>query len=440
MGFMRIINDRTYDIIIIGAGPAGLGAAREAARLGARTLVLERRTGSGQLNHPGSAVISPIPGWIPGQVEGEEIYFPNLDLRISRDMILGFLSSKRYFSPGGYEISVDLSKGKRLPVAVVDKPALMQRLTESIQSKGVQVCYSNPASGLLFKKGRVVGVKTHWESFYSGTVISTEGVSRRFCEEAGLFDFSVPARGYLYIAGEEFVTPGAKDMDIGQIFHIGSRYIPVDNAIGSFLITNTGVASLYMMIFLEQPQPISDQMLIDNLQAYKSNEPRIQRLLSGSYTRNRYTSRITLRDAPEHVSLEGFIGAGDSVSSNGIFGILPAMFSGQQAVRSAVQSNKPRSLQKRAFNRILKSTRENVPEGLATENRTLIKISRLTDPEIDQLFRTFGDLDLGPLLLGQKTNLIRDSISWIFKNSPLMFQNPGLALQFFTKILQLKGG
>jgi len=42
----------SYDIAIIGAGPAGLMAARTTARLGLRTLLLEKLPRAGELSHP----------------------------------------------------------------------------------------------------------------------------------------------------------------------------------------------------------------------------------------------------------------------------------------------------------------------------------------------------------------------------------------------------
>ena len=55
----RIINERTYDLAVIGAGPAGMMAAGKAGQSGARVLLLEKNkelgvklliTGKGRCN------------------------------------------------------------------------------------------------------------------------------------------------------------------------------------------------------------------------------------------------------------------------------------------------------------------------------------------------------------------------------------------------------
>ncbi|MFF8710086.1 FAD-dependent oxidoreductase [Streptomyces sp. NPDC015184] len=38
---------RTYDVVVMGGGPSGVPAAVQAARLGARTLLVEKNSGLG---------------------------------------------------------------------------------------------------------------------------------------------------------------------------------------------------------------------------------------------------------------------------------------------------------------------------------------------------------------------------------------------------------
>ncbi|HSP64221.1 MAG TPA: FAD-dependent oxidoreductase, partial [Pyrinomonadaceae bacterium] len=71
-------NNRQCDVVIVGAGPSGLSAARTLARLGFDTVVLERAPAPGGVQFPQSAVLTPVPGFISGRRLFDDLFFPSL--------------------------------------------------------------------------------------------------------------------------------------------------------------------------------------------------------------------------------------------------------------------------------------------------------------------------------------------------------------------------
>lgn len=80
--------DEKRDVVVIGAGPAGLSAARGAARPGLDVLLLEKLSQADELGHPCGAAIAPHPGFVSGQRQHDGLYFPELDLTIRRSLIV----------------------------------------------------------------------------------------------------------------------------------------------------------------------------------------------------------------------------------------------------------------------------------------------------------------------------------------------------------------
>ena len=76
----------SYDVIIVGAGPGGSGAAKAAAEKGLRVLMVEKRQEIGSPKRCGEGLskgsaekmgIEPQPNWVRRSIKGATCYSPN---------------------------------------------------------------------------------------------------------------------------------------------------------------------------------------------------------------------------------------------------------------------------------------------------------------------------------------------------------------------------
>ena len=163
--------DEFYDIVIVGAGPAGSTAARIAAKNGAKVLLLEKDREVGIPVRCGEAVgekgfkrvLEPRPEWIANKIEAVRLVAPDGTIvKIHHDDV-GFILDRKRFD---YDLAMMAAQ------------------------QGAKVITKAYVYGLLNENGFISGVKVlhlgNHREFKAKIVIGADGVESRVGRWAGL--------------------------------------------------------------------------------------------------------------------------------------------------------------------------------------------------------------------------------------------------------------
>jgi digeranylgeranylglycerophospholipid reductase len=181
------------DVIIVGAGPAGLVAARTAAELGISVTIFEE--------HPEVG----IPTHCTGHVSLKGLR--RLTLGLPENVIENEITSAIFHSPYGSTFSMRYST----PVTcVLNRRLFDQKLLDSAVRAGVEISTGVSVTSLIKKKGQVVGVSLKGEEKHvSQIVIDDEGASPTLLKRAG-FQTLDPSKTVNAIQAE---VDGLQDVD-----------------------------------------------------------------------------------------------------------------------------------------------------------------------------------------------------------------------------------
>jgi len=163
---------KNFDIIVVGAGPAGLLAAGRAAELGAKVLILEKMyapgrklliTGKGRCNITNSAEIS----------EFIKHVFP--DGRFLRSAFSNYFSEDIIELLQRFGVESTLERGGRYFPASNKSLDILNALLDWINKLGVEIKCNQRVEKLLVENGKITGVKASGENFAAQKVIIATG-------------------------------------------------------------------------------------------------------------------------------------------------------------------------------------------------------------------------------------------------------------------------
>jgi len=170
-----MIENQTYDVIVIGAGPAGMMAAGQAALAGARVILLEKTdapgkklsiTGKRRCNLTNSV---DLPTFI-NRFGPNGRFLHQAFGHFFRDDLLDFLKT--------IGINTETERGGRIFPSNGDAAFITQQLSQWTHESGVRIALRSPVNHLIIKNGNITAVGTRdKQNFPTKAVILCTGGS-----------------------------------------------------------------------------------------------------------------------------------------------------------------------------------------------------------------------------------------------------------------------
>jgi electron transfer flavoprotein-quinone oxidoreductase len=278
----------TFDVIIVGAGLAGLGAAYTFAGSGLEVLVLERGDYPGSKNITGGRIyVNPIRDLFPGLFEKAP-----LERFIAREELTLMAKDRSVaLTYSGNELRKEPYQSYSILRVKFDR-----WLAEQVEEQGVMVLSKIRVDDVIKENGKISGVLAGGDELRADVVIACDGVLSLLSEKAGLQ--SSPSPQHFALGIKEVIT-----LDSGVIndrFTLqgneGAAHLFIGEVTrgkfgGGFLYTNRESLSLGVVIGIEDAMdkklPIEVPAL---LEAFK-NRPEIAPLIKGG-TSVEYSAHI----------------------------------------------------------------------------------------------------------------------------------------------------
>jgi electron transfer flavoprotein-quinone oxidoreductase len=273
-------NGEELDVIVVGAGLAGLACAYEAANAGLQVAVLERGDAAGSKSLSGGRLyLQPVQGLCNDFLENA----PFERSVVSESIVLTNDSSSVTFRMDNGNVS-------ETPNSVtVLMSRLNRHLAEKVTEKGAMVLPQQKVDELIRENGKVVGVKIGPEELRARVVVAADGVLSFIAQEVGLRSghstdsYGVGIKEIIQLDSSKIedrfnLTPGqgAARLYMGKI----TQGLPG----GGFIYTNIDTLSIGIVVHMKALRDWkSESESWELLEAFKAR-PDVAPLLAGGKT------------------------------------------------------------------------------------------------------------------------------------------------------------
>jgi len=192
------------DVVVIGAGPAGLIAAREAAERGAKVTVLEEHKEIG------------VPCHCPGLLSIKGL--KDVAIPLNANFIQNRLRGARFYSPSGLSFTVER---KEDVACVIDRTKFDKFLAQQATRAGAEIKLQSKVQQVN-RHNKGITVSGPWGSISAGVVIDAEGVNSRLVKRMGL----TPLKPECLLPALQFELVDVNVDPVYAEIHVGRKVAP----------------------------------------------------------------------------------------------------------------------------------------------------------------------------------------------------------------------
>lgn len=266
------MTENKIDVIVVGAGPAGVSAGITLARAGKKVLIVERGSFAGAKNVFGGAVyVEPTLEIFPNFLEEAPIERFNTEHKYA-------LLTKEESTTISYQ-----SKPTKQNSCTVIRAKFDKWCIEQAQKAGAYFAPNTVVKKLILEGEKVIGIETDLEEYYANIVIIADGVNSLLAKQLNLRNEIHPKHAALAI--KEVIKIDKKLLE--DRFNLtdkkGCIYefigYPMDNQLGlGFLYTNKDSVAIGLGIGLDdlKTQELNPNDVLEKLKLHPLIQPLIK--------------------------------------------------------------------------------------------------------------------------------------------------------------------
>lgn len=418
------LDDRVHDLVVVGAGPAGLGAAIAGRALGLDVAVIERMPSMRRAHHPDGGLLTGQRGDVTQGLRG--LHLPDLDVTVPRDRVRETLRRAFLMGPDG---RTTRSGAPVASMAAVDKDDFVRILAERALDAGARIAWNTRAQAVERDTGDgPVRVRVDGGRGVAGRVaICAEGITGRLAAAAGA-PVNEDVAGWSFGAMFEHGPLDAPRDEMG--FALGAPD-GFPEGVGALSYWSSGTARTeFMSGTVQRARHRVGDVRVTDLVRMAAGEARFADRIGdfGASTATPDGCRILARRLPKSAVADRLIAPGDALTCCGMLtsvtsartGALAARVAAAAIARGDVSAAGLRDFDRRAFA---------MPQvkGMKFLHNLLIEAPMaLGRTDLDALMGILAPLDLGRMMAGGPGALWA-LVTFMFRSGRAMGRRPDLA-------------